>query len=83
MINTLLNRVHILEDINNIIKKEFDFDEEIEFADELYDILESLEILDLFMICEEKYDYRIDDSEYEDVNTFGDLVDIIIKYGRD
>lgn len=86
MISSLLNRVHILEDLEKEINKFYGYNYNIQFNDNIHDILDSLEFLELIIECEHKYNYTSENenySEYDDVKTFGDLIDIIIKYGRD
>ena len=68
------------EEIKNALVEELDVDEELitadaEFVNDLK--LNSLELADLVVLCEDKYEVEIEEQDIHTLITVGDLVDYL------
>ena len=70
----------MFEEIKNTLMDELDVDEELitpdaEFVNDLK--LNSLELADLVVLCEEKFDIEIEEQDIHTLITIGDLVNYL------
>ncbi len=70
----------MFEEIKNALVEELDVDEELitadaEFVNDLK--LNSLELADLVVLCEDKYEVEIEEQDIHTLITVGDLVDYL------
>ena len=70
----------MFEEIKNILVEEFSIDEdkitpEAEFVNDLG--INSLELADLVLLCEEKFNIEIDDEDLRELITVGDVVNYL------
>ena len=70
----------MFEEIKNALVEELDVDEELitldaEFVNDLK--LNSLELADLVVLCEDKYEVEIEEQDIHTLLTVGDLVDYL------
>ena len=70
----------MFEEIKNALIEELDVDEELitldaEFVNDLK--LNSLELADLVVLCEDKFDVEIEEQDIHSLITIGDLVDYL------
>lgn len=74
----------MFEQIKNALVEELDVDEELitrdaEFVNDLK--LNSLELADLVVLCEDKFEVEIEEQDIHSLITVGDLVDYLESKG--
>jgi acyl carrier protein len=51
--------------------------------DQLYDLLDSLGVVEAVMQVEDEFELQVPDSDIPDLKTVGDLIDYIVRHVRD
>ncbi|MBX7159238.1 MAG: acyl carrier protein [Acidimicrobiia bacterium] len=75
-----MDRAQLLEEIKGLAAETLEVDtDDVTEASRFSDDLEadSLDLVELVMAMEEKFDIKIDESELEDIETVGQVIDIV------
>lgn len=75
-----MDRAQLLEEVKALAAETLEVDtadvtEASKFTDDLE--ADSLDLVELVMAMEEKFDIKIDESELEDIETVGQVIDIV------